>query len=373
MAINFKGAVFPALGQDGVWTDLTMDEPGPGEVLVRVMATGVCHTDSITRDGDLPMPLPGVLGHEGAGVVEKVGEGVTSVQVGDHVVMGWPFCGECDHCLAGQPRYCDRLVPALFGGARLNGPHEGKSAYSKANGESIHGHFFGQSSFATYSLALAEALVKIDKDVPFEIAGPLACGITTGAGAVFHTAKPQPGDTMVIYGAGAVGLAAVMAAVNSPVTKIIVVDLNDERLEMAKKFGASHTINARNEDPVARVKEICGRPATFAIECTGVIKVVEQAVESVGMLGTCILIGGAPAGAGFHVDHLGALFGKSIVGTLGGSGRGHILIPTLLNLWKAGRFPIEQLMKTYSFEEFNQAMKDGSAGKVVKPVLKVEA
>ncbi|MGV1033677.1 MAG: NAD(P)-dependent alcohol dehydrogenase [Microbacteriaceae bacterium] len=372
MSRSIRAAVFSERGSDGQLTEVLLDEPGPGEVLVKVVASGVCHTDSITRDGDLPQPLPGILGHEGAGIVAAIGPDVTEVVVGDRVVMGWPSCGSCEHCQAGEPRYCDRLGEALVGGHRLLGPKAGQTGYRLPDGTPIAGHFFGQSSFAEYSLALASALVKIDDDVPFELAGPLACGITTGAGAVFHTAQPKPGDTMVIWGAGAVGLAAVMAAANSPVTTIIVVDLNPDRLALATSFGASHVINARTEDAVARVKEICGGPATFSIECTGVISVVEQAIEAVGMLGTTILIGGAPAEARFSVDHLGALWGKRIVGTLGGSGRSQVLIPTLLNLWRQGRFPFDRLIETFPFEDFNTAMHEGSAGRVVKPVLQMK-
>lgn len=373
MSRQIRAAVFTARGQDGVLSDVLVDDPGPGEILVKVIATGVCHTDSITRDGDLPLPLPGILGHEGAGVVAALGAGVTNVAVGDRVVMGWPSCGECRNCLAGEPRYCARLGEALVAGHRLRGPSHGETGYHSTTGEPLAGHFFGQSSFAEYSLTLADSVVKIDDDVPFEIAGPLACGITTGAGAVFHTAKPQPGDTLVIYGAGAVGLAAVMAAKNSPVSTIIVVDLNESRLELARSFGASYTVNARTENAVERVHEICGGPATFAIECTGVIAVVEQAIESVGMLGSAILIGGAPADARFSVDHLGALWGKTIVGTLGGSGQSQALIPALIQLWKQGRFPIDRLIETFPFEQFNQAMHEGVAGRVVKPVLLMES
>lgn len=372
MSITMNAAVFRTTGVDGVMESVTIEEPGYGEVIVEVRASGVCHTDAITRDGHMPFPLPGVLGHEGAGVVVQLGEGVTNLELGDHVVMGWPYCGECDACLKGEHRYCDLQGPGIVGGIRIVGPKAGQCGYTAADGSALSGHFFGQSSFAQYALAQATALVKIDKDVPFEIAGPLACGFTTGAGAIFHTAQPKPGDTVAIFGAGAVGLAAVMAAVNSPVTTIICVDLNPERLELARSLGATHVINAREEDPVARIKEICGRPVTFAIECTGVISVVEQAIESIGKLGTTILIGGAPAQATFSVDHFGALHGKRIVGTLGGSGRSQVLMPTLITLWRQGRFPIDRLIKTFPFNQFNEAMHAGSAGEVVKPVLLME-
>lgn len=361
--------VVDAVGAPFVREELELDAPGPGEVLVRVVGTGVCHTDLNTQSGDMPLPLPGVLGHEGSGVVEAVGDGVTYVAVGDHVIMGWPYCGECRNCLRGEHRYCARVGEALCGGHRLHGPDAGTSAYRRNDGSSLSGHFFGQSSFATYSMAHESALVKVERDLPLELLGPLACGITTGAGAVFNTAKPQTGDAVVVFGAGAVGLAAVMAAVNTPATRIIAVDLHDSRLELAAEFGATHTINSRNEDPVARIMQICGGPADFVIDCTGSVKLIEQEAEAVGMLGTLILIGGAPAEARFSLDHMRTLFGQRIVGTLGGSSMSRELIPALLALYRQGRFPFDRLVKTYGFDELDRAVADARAGGTIKAVL----
>jgi aryl-alcohol dehydrogenase len=357
--------------------ELELDEPGPGEARVRIVATGICHTDEITRHGDLPMPFPAVLGHEGAGVVEAVGPGVTRVAVGDHVVIGWPSCGSCDHCRDGQPRYCDRLGEALCAGGRLLGEHAGRSALHRPGGE-VHSHFFGQSSFATHSLVWADALVVVPAAAPLELLGPLACGIATGAGAVFHTCRPGPGSSLVVYGVGAVGLSAVMAARLSPATRIVAVDRHASRLELARELGATHTVEATDADPagvdvVAAVREICGGPADFAIECTGVIPVVRQAVDSVGMLGTCVLIGGAPAGAEFTVDHLTTLWGKRIVGVLGGGGRSDTLIGTLVDLHAQGRFPFDRLIATYDLPEIEQALADALSGRVLKPVLRMPA
>jgi aryl-alcohol dehydrogenase len=347
-----------------------LDEPGPGEALVRIVAAGICHTDEITRHGDLPMPFPGVLGHEGSGVVEAVGDGVTNVRPGDHVVIGWPSCGTCRHCRDGEPRYCDRLGEALCGGHRLLGPRAGQSALHRPEGE-LHSHFFGQSSFATYSLTWADALVPVPASAPLELLGPLACGIGTGAGAVFNTLRPGLGASLVVYGVGAVGLAAVMAAALSPATTIIAVDRHPRRLELARELGATHTIDASGTDPVAAVHGICGGPADHALECTGVIPVVRQAVDSVGMLGTCVLIGGAPAGAEFSVDHLTTLWGKRIVGTLGGSGRSTTLIGGLIELYRQGRFPFDRLVRWYGLDQIEDALADARSGEVLKPVLRM--
>jgi aryl-alcohol dehydrogenase len=356
---------------DGPFTiqELELDEPGPGEALVRIVASGLCHTDAITRHGDLPMPFPGVLGHEGAGEVVAVGDGVSKVRIGDSVVIGWPSCGSCRNCRDGEPRYCARLGEAVCGGGRLLGPRAGETALRRPGGGEVHSHFFGQSSFSTYSLTWADALVVVPPDAPLELLGPLACGLSTGAGAVFNTVRPGPGTSLVVYGVGAVGLAAVMAARLSPATTVIAVDRHASRLALAAELGATHTVNATAGDPVAEVHRICGGPADYALECTGVIPVVRQAADSVGMLGTCVLIGGAPAGAEFGLDHLSTLWGKRIVGTLGGSGRSETLIGALVELHRQGRFPFDRLVRFYALEDIDQALEDSSRGDVLKPVL----
>lgn len=370
MTTRIRAAVVEKLGAPFDLQDLDLDAPGEGELLVRVVASGVCHTDEITRHGDLPMPFPGVLGHEGSGVVEQMGAGVTDIAVGDHVIVGWPFCGTCDHCLRGEPRYCLRLGEALCGGARLLGPQAGLSAYHRLDGSSLHGHFFGQSSFATHTVCRADSVVKVDADLPIELFGPLACGLTTGAGAIFTTARPEPGQSIVVFGVGAVGLAAVMAAKLSPATTIVAVDRHASRLALASELGATHTVNADETDSLAAIREICGGPADVALECTGVIPVVETAIDAVGMLGTCILIGGAPAQARFSADHLGALWGKRIIGTLGGGSTSRRLIGALVELYRQGRFPFDRLVTFYELDQIDQALRDSASGAVVKAIVR---
>ena len=352
--------------------EIELEEPARGEALVRIVAAGVCHTDQITRHGDMPMPFPSVLGHEGAGIVEQVGEGVTKVAPGDKVIIGWPSCGECRNCLDGQPRYCLRTGEALVSGRRFKGERAGTSAYSR-NGKPINGHFFGQSSFATYSITSADALVKVPGEAPLELLGPLGCGLATGAGAVLNEARPRLGDSVLIVGVGAVGLAATMAARNSGVTRIIVADLHDHRLEMAQEFGATHTINSGSTDLVEAVRKITGATVDFAIDCTGVIPVIEQLAETVGMLGTLVLVGGAPANARFSLDHLRTLWGKRVIGVLGGGGRSGQLIPALVELYQQGRFPFDKLVRYYKMNEIEQALADSKAGDVVKSILRMPA
>jgi Zn-dependent alcohol dehydrogenase len=348
--------------------EVLLDEPRRGEVLVRIAATGICHTDSITRHGDLPFPLPGVLGHEGAGVVEAIGPGVEGVREGDHVVLGWPWCGACRNCLDGQPRYCLRLSDLLVGGARP----DGSTALRDLDGTPLASHFFGQSSFATHAIVPYRGLVTVDPSVPLELLGPLACGLSTGAGAVLNVLRPHAGASVVVYGVGSVGLAAVMAARNTGATRIIAVDRHPSRLALAQRFGATDTVNASDTDPVSAVREICQGPADFSLECTGNPAVCRQAVDSVGMRGLCALIGGAPAQAEVRLDHLTTLWGKRIVGILGGEGRSTTLIGTLLDLHRQGRFPFHELITPFPFHRITDALSASESGDVLKPVLTME-
>ncbi len=358
--------------QDGPFTlqEIDLESPARGEVLVRITAAGVCHTDAITRAGDMGVTFPAILGHEGSGVVEQVGDGVTEVSVGDRVIIGWPFCGECSNCLDGQPRYCLRTGDAVVSGRRFKGELAGKSAYSR-DGQPISGHFFGQSSFATYSLTRAEALVKVPPEMPLEMLGPLACGLATGAGAVLNEARPGLGDSVLIVGVGAVGLAAIMAAGSTGATRIIAADIHENRLELAREFGATHTINSGEKDLVEEVSAITGSTVDFAFDCTGVIPVIETVADTVGMLGTLVLVGGAPAGATFSLDHLSALWGKRVIGVLGGGGRSGQLITGLVDLYEQGRFPFDRLVRYYDFDQVEQALEDSRTGEVIKPVLRM--
>lgn len=352
--------------------ELDLEAPGRGEVLVRLVASGVCHTDAITRAGDMPMPFPAILGHEGSGVIETLGAGVTGFAPGDKVIIGWPACGECRNCLDGHPRYCLRTGDALVSGRRFKGEARGTTAYSR-QGAPINGHFFGQSSFASHSVVSADALVKVADEVPLELLGPLACGLATGAGAVLNEARPRLGDSILIAGVGAVGLAAIMAARNSGVTRIIAADLHDSRLELALELGATHVVNSGSRDLTEEVRKITGSTVDFAFDCTGVIPVIEQLAETVGMLGTLVLIGGAPAAARFSLDHLRTLWGKRVIGVLGGGGRSGQLIPALVELHRQGRFPFDRLVRYYEMEQIEEALADSASGEVIKPILRIRS
>jgi aryl-alcohol dehydrogenase len=359
-------AVLPDRGERFTLEEVEIDEPRPGEVLVRLIASGVCHTDAVAQQGDLPFPVPGVLGHEGVGRIEALGDGVTGHDIGDTVLLGWPWCGRCRNCLAGQPRYCLQLAPLLVGGGRA----DGSTSLRRSDGSPLHSHFFGQSSFAEHAIVGPSSLVRFSSTAAPEAVGVLACGISTGAGAVLNTLDLGPGDSLVVFGAGAVGLAAVMAARLTPATTIVVVEPNAARRTLASTYGATEVLDPAAVDVVPTIHEICGGTADAALDCTGIPTVIRQAIDSVGMLGTAVLIGAAPAGAEFSADHLTTLWGKRIVGTLGGESQSPRLVPALLALHDQGRFPFTDLIEYFPLGEINQAIEASRHGDVVKPVLR---
>ena len=360
-------AIFEELDAPLSVDEIEIDEPRSREVRVRIVASGVCHTDALAVHGDMPFPPPGVLGHEGAGIVEAVGEGVEHFAPGMKVVVGWPFCGLCRNCLDGEPRYCLQLGPLVTRGGR----EDGSTALRRTDGSPLHSHFFGQSSFATHAIVDPTALVVVPDDVPVEMLGPLACGIGTGAGAVLNALRPSLGSSLVVYGTGAVGLSAVMAAACTGATRIVAVDLHDHRLRLAEELGATDAVNARSTNPVEAVLEICDGPADFALDCTGDPNVLRQAADSVGMRGTAALIGGAPAGAEFTLEHMTTLWGKRVVGILGGERRSEALIGSLIELNRQGRFPYDRLVTEFALDQVNDAFAASHSGDVIKPVLRM--
>ena len=345
-----------------VFRDVVADMPRSDEIVVRVVATGICHTDAHIRSQGYETPLPLVLGHEGAGIVENVGGDVTSVAPGDHVIMSFPSCGRCHHCLAGHPAYCDHNLRLSFGGARL----DGSNAY-----HGVHGHFFGQSSFATYSLANERNTVKVADDVPLELLGPLGCGFQTGAGAVLNSLRVQTGASIVVLGAGAVGLAAVMAARIAGADPIIAVDINDERLELARSLGATHVVNGKNEDTKARILDTTRRGADYIVDLTGSPKMLGMAVEALAPTGTAALIGAARQGTQASIDMASLLNGRVVRGVIQGDAVPQIFIPKLIDLYRAGKFPFERLVQFYDFEDIERAFDDSKQGRTIKPILRI--
>lgn len=362
--MKITAAVMREKGGQFQLEEIELDEPRDNEVLVRMVATGVCHTDTLPRDQVVPAPFPAVYGHEGAGVVEKVGRDVTKLQPGDHVVMSCGFCGQCDTCMTGSPMYCRHFFKFNFGFARGDG-----SALMKKGEEVVHGGFFSQSSFATYALGTERSVVKIPSDVPLELMGPLGCGVQTGAGAVINSLKVQAGDSLAIFGAGAVGLSALLAAVVSGCATRICVDLNEQRLALAKELGATHVLNPTEVDVVAEIQKITGGGAKFSLETSGSLKALRQAVDSIQILGECGMIGAPAFGSEIGLDTWGLLLGRKIRGICEGDSVPDIFIPKLVELYKQGRFPFDKLVKLYPFEQINQAVGDSERGKTIKAVL----
>lgn len=364
--MKIKAAVVREKSAPFVIEEVELDEPRDNEVLVRMEGCGLCHTDLTAQHGFLPVKFPGVFGHEGAGVVEKVGSLVTKVQPGDHVAMSYISCGNCEPCTKGHPTHCDNFFPFNFLGTRPDG-----STYMKKGDETIYGSFFGQSSFATHTIASERNIVKVPKDVPVEMLGPLGCALQTGVGAVFYSLKVEPGSSIAIFGGtGSVGVSAVMAAVVSGCTKIIVVSRSDEKMKNTEKFGATHFVNSGKCDPVAEIQKITGGGADYTLECTAVPSILRQAVESLAMGGKCGLIGAAPMGTEVSLDMQSILNGRTIIGIVEGDATSDILIPKLIDLYKLGRLPFDKMITYYPFEEINKAVADAEAGKTLKAVLR---
>ena len=348
-------------------TELTLGEPRQSEVLVRMVATGICQTDLSVRDQHTPVPLPVVLGHEGAGVVERVGTGVRGLVPGDRVVLSYPSCGTCPACRTGHNPYCEHGVALCFGGARL----DGSSALARPDGAPVHGHFFAQSSFATHALADASNVVKVGDDVPLERLGPLGCGFQTGAGAVLNAPGVRPGTSLAVFGAGAVGLAAVMAGVIADAGPIVTVDVNPARLALARELGATDAVPANGDGLAERLGTLAPGGFAHVVDTTARPEMLALALRVLAPLGTAALVGGAPAGAEASLDMTALLNGRMVRGVIQGDAVPQLFIPELIRHHRAGRFPFDRLIRFYDFAAINQAVEDIRAGTTIKAVLRI--
>lgn len=340
--------------------------PAKDEVLVRLAGTGICHTDLVICGG-FPAPLPIVLGHEGAGIVEAVGPEVSSLRVGDRVVLSFDACGACPNCAQHEPAYCHQFFPLNFAG---QSPADGSTGLSQ-RGEKVYGRFFGQSSFATLALARERNAVKVEADLPLELLGPLGCGVQTGAGAVMNSLKLRAGDSIAVFGGGAVGLSAVLAAKAIDARHVVVVEPLAARRALACELGATAAIDPRAEADVASaVKAASGGGVQRALDTTGMPPVIRQAAETLlpnGMLG---LLGVSPMDADVPINLMSMLMrGIGVKAILEGDSDPKTFIPQLLALYRAGRFPFDRLIKTYAFEQINEAMQASVDGTAVKPVV----
>lgn len=355
-------------GEELKLEEVELDQPAEGEVLVRIKGVGICHTDITAAQGMIPLPLPSVLGHEGSGVVEAVGEGVDNVAPGDHVVLSFDHCGECQYCDAGHPAYCEMFAPMNYFGTRMDG-----TITMSQNGDDVHGSFFGQSSFASYALASARNTVKVPSELPIELLGPLGCGLQTGAGTVLNVLKPRAGDFIAIYGMGGVGLAGVMAAKAAGCAIIIAIDLNDERLALAKEVGATHTINPSvTKDVEWAVQEIAAPGVHCVLEAVGAQVTIAQSLKILRSPGIAATVGFNGLENEVTIDQGHLLVGRSLVGVIEGDANPQTFIPQLIELHQAGKFPFDKLIKTFPFTQINEAIAASESGAVVKPVIVFE-
>jgi aryl-alcohol dehydrogenase len=346
---------------------LELDDPRDDEVRVRLVASGVCHTDAIVRDGVYPTPLPAVLGHEGAGVVEAVGPQVRWVVPGDHVIMSAAYCRHCPQCTAGRMAYCENLLAQDFGGRRV----DGSTALTDASGMAISSHFFGQSAFSTRANVSESSVVRVDPAVPLERLAPLGCGMQTGAGSVLNELRPPVGSSIAVSGTGAVGLAAVMAARVAGCTTIVAIDLYESRLELAKTVGATHVVNAATEDVVEQLLRVTGGSGVnYIFDTTAIPAVLTRAAQALSIRGTLALVGAAAPGteATFEIGQ-SLVKGWTFKTIIQGSSVPQEFIPRLVDLWKQGRFPVDKLIRTYPLADINQGFADSESGATVKPVV----
>lgn len=359
--MKIQAAVLYERGGEFVFDEIDLADPQENEVLVKVIAVGICHTDEGGRQWMIDPPV--VLGHEGSGIIEKVGPGVKDFQPGDHVVITVASCGACEYCLKGMPYACPHMGALNIGGKMI----DGTSRLSK-DGKPLN-NFFGQSTFAQYAVVNQTSLVKVDKDVDLALLGPLGCGFQTGAGTVMGALNAQPSDSIVIFGCGSLGLSGIMGAKVAGCKNIIAVGGTPDKLVLAKELGATHTINRKEvPDVAAEVFKICGG-ANLAFETTGAPQMFDIAVASVGTLGKVALCG---VGNKFTFDPMSLIIGsKTIMGSNEGNISYHTFIPQMIEYYKQGKFPFDKLITFYDFKDIEKAFQDSQKGLVVKPILRI--
>jgi aryl-alcohol dehydrogenase len=364
--MEITAAVAAKLGAPFSVETVTLDCPAADEIVVEIAGAGLCHTDLAARDGHLPFPLPGVFGHEGSGVVVDVGPDVTKVRRGDRVALTFNSCGQCVQCRMGEPSYCREFMALNFAGARRDG-----SSTLHLGDAPLGCEFFGQSSFATHAIAHQRNVVKVPDDAPLALVGPLGCGVQTGAGAVLNSLNCQPGSSLLVLGGGSVGLSALLAAALRELSTIVVAEPLEQRRELAIALGATHVIDPADGPLADQVRAIIGSGVDYAIDTTGVVGVLEQAMQSLAQRGTLGIIGvPADPAAALPVNLIQAqLLGVTITGIVEGDSVPDVFIPQLIDLHRAGRFPFDKLITTMPFADINEAVAAQHRGDAVKIVL----
>ena len=364
--MEVTAAVATEIGGTFELRQLTLVDPAPDEVRVKIAGVGLCHTDLAAKDGHLPFPLPGVFGHEGSGVVEAVGSDVTKVSPGDKVALSFDSCGHCTQCRGGEPSYCQNFMAYNFGGARQDG-----TSTLTANGQNVGSAFFGQSSFATHAVARERNVVKVPDDAPLAILGPLGCGVQTGAGAVLKSLDCRPGGTLLVLGGGSVGLSAALAGVVRELSHIIVVEPHAARRDLALSLGATHVIDPAAGPLAEQVRAIDPEGADYVIDTTGIAAVLQDAMQALAHRAKVGIIG-VPADpeAALALNLIQAqVLGVRVMGIVEGDSDPDTFIPELLELHRTGRFPFDKLVTTMPFTEINEAVAAQHRGDAVKIVL----
>lgn len=350
--------------------EVEVSAPRAGEVLVRMAAGGVCHSDLHVMKGDLAAPLPAILGHEGSGVVAEVGAGVTELAPGDHVIPLWRLsCGECEYCTGGRPALCaagleirrSGTLPAGGTGFRLDGAEIKR--------------FGGVSTFSQYSVIPEKALLPIPKDLPLDRAALLGCAVITGFGAVVNAARVRPGSLVAVFGCGGVGLNVIQTAALAGAGKLIAVDLRDNKLEYARQFGATHTVNASAGNAVEQVRALTGgRGVDYAFEVVGLPATMRQAFDVLARCGVAVVVGIGPTTAEVSIPVIPLSWeDRTLMGSLYGSARPRIDIPKLIELYRAKKLKLDELLtRTYSLEKINDAYAALDRGEVARSVVTFE-
>ena len=344
--------------------ELDLEDPHEGEVTVKVGAAGVCHSDYHVMIGEWSSPMPVVLGHEGAGVVAKVGAGVKNVKVGDHVILNFrPNCGWCAHCVRGQPVLCNGSQTPR------NELFSGGSRMSK-DGATVH-HFARTSCFSQYTVVQESGAVPIRHDMPLDRAALIGCSVMTGVGAVINTARVPPGSSVAVIGCGGVGLNCIQGAVLAGADRIVAVDVRQNKLDYAVDFGATDAINASNQDPVGLIHELTGGGADYAFEALGRSQTIRQAYDAVRPGGMAVVVGMAPEDDEVAVNALSLPRNEKILmGSYYGSARPWIDLPRLVNLYLAKRLRVDELVtRSYPLDRINEAYDALAAGEVARSVL----
>jgi aryl-alcohol dehydrogenase len=346
---------------------LDLCDPRADELLVEVVASGMCATDLHGRDAYYPTQFPKVFGHEGAGIVRAVGSAVNNFRPGDHVVMSYPWCGTCPNCRTHRQSYCVDAFALKMNGTRADG-----STLHSQNGKPVYSAFFQQSSFGNFTIANESFAVKVRNDAPLDILVTLACGGQTGAGAVLNVMRPAPGDSFAVFGVGAVGLSGLMAARIAGCNPIIAVDVHEHRLALAREFGATHTINhIGRSDVVAEIRKLTGLGVRFSLETSALAPVFREAVEALMPAGTCVLLGSARAGTEVSFETPFLQNGRTVRGVIQGDSVPQEFIPKLAEYIMAGRFPVERMITFYDLADINRAAAESSAGTTIKPVIRM--